>query len=82
MEEYSLYNFQVQYQFSYNLGFNSYIQTKQDEVVCNSSDEKKVFFIDIKKGKFIKIIDDIKVYIEDVDSFCFVNEEVIAMGGI
>ena len=81
MEEYSLYNFQVQYQFNYNLGFNSYIQTKQDEVVCNSSDEKKVFFIDIKKGKFIKIIDDIKVYIEDVDTFCFVNEEVIAMGG-
>ena len=81
MEEYSLYNFQVQYQFNYNLGFNSFIQTKPDEIVSNSSDEKRVFFIDINKGKIIEKIDNIKVYIEDVDSFCFVNDNIIAMGG-
>ena len=57
------------------------MQTKQNEFVCNSSDENKVFFIDIKKGKIIKVINDIKVYIEDVDSFCFVNNGIIAMGG-
>ena len=81
MDEYDSNKFQVQYQFNYNLGFNSIIQTKQNEIVCNSSDENKVFFIDIKKGKIMKIINDIKVYIEDVDSFCFVNDDIIAMGG-
>ena len=81
MEEYDSNKFQVQYHFNYNFGFNSFIQTKQNEIVCNSSDENKVFFIDIKKGKIIKVINDIKVYIEDVDSFCFVNNEIIAMGG-
>ena len=81
MDEYDSNKFQVQYHFNYNFGFNSFIQTKQNEIVCNSSDENKVFFIDIKKGKIIKVINDIKVYIEDVDSFCFVNNEIIAMGG-
>ena len=81
MEENNPYLFQVQMHFTHNLGFNSFIQIKKDEIVANSSDEKKVFFIDIKKGKIIKEINDIKVYIEDVDTFCFVNDNIIAVGG-
>ena len=81
MEEFSQNFFQVQLDFSYKLGFNSFIQIRPDEIVSNSSDEKRVFFIDINKGKIIEKIDNIKVYIEDVDSFCFVNDNIIAMGG-
>ena len=73
--------FQVQYSLSYNFGFNSIMQIKKDEIVANSSEEKKVFFIDIKRGKIIKKLDKKSVSFEDVDSFCFVNKDIIAMGG-
>jgi hypothetical protein len=81
MEEYNPNLFQVKLHFSYHLGFNSFIQIKPDEIVSNSSDEKMVYFIDIKKGKIIEKIENIQVYIEDVDSFCFVSDDIIAMGG-
>ena len=80
MKEKSPNNFEVQLTFQYNLGFNSFIQIKPDEIVANS-DEKKLFFIDIKKGKIIKSIDNIKACFGDVDVFCFINENIIAMGG-
>ena len=80
MKEKAPYNFEVELTFKYNLGFNSFIQIRPDEIVAYS-DEKKVLFIDIKKGKIIKVINDIKAAFGDVDIFCFVNENIIAVGG-
>lgn len=73
--------FQTQKVFYYKLGFNSFIQTRKNEIVCNSSDEKKVFFINFLKGKIITEISNINIFIGDVDSFCFINKNIIAMGG-
>ena len=81
MQENTPYTFQVKFSLSHNFGFNSFIQIKKDELMANSSDEKKVFFIDIIKGKIIKEIPKINIYIEDVDTFCFVNNDIVAMGG-
>jgi len=67
--------------FFYKLGFNSFIQIRENEIVCNSSDEKRVFFIDFLKGKILAKINNIKVYIGDIDPFCFINDNIIAMGG-
>ena len=80
-EKKDLYTFNLQFTFGHNLGFNSFIQIRPDELVANSSDGKKVFFIDIKIGKILKEINNINIYIEDVDTFCFVNNNIIAMGG-
>ena len=80
MKEKTPHNFEVELTFKYNLGFNSFIQIRPDEIVAYS-DEKKVVFIDIKKGKIIKVINDIKAAFGDVDIFCFVNENIIAVGG-
>ena len=81
LEEYKPNMFQVLKFFSYNLGFNSYIQIRKNEIVCNSSDEDKVFFINIHKGIILAEIEKIKIFIEDVDSFCRINKNIIGMGG-
>ena len=73
--------FQCQKIFFYKIGFNSLIQIKKNEIICNSSDTKKVYFVNIHKGKIITEINNIQIYIADVDSFCFINKKVIAMGG-
>lgn len=73
--------FSSQYTFIHKGYFNSFLQIKPDELVCNSADEKKVFFIDFKKGKIIKEINNIQTYLPDTDSFCKINDDVVAMGG-
>ena len=73
--------FQTRNSFFYKLGFNSYIQIRENEIVCNSSNERRVFFIDFLKGKILAKINNIKVYIGDIDPFCFINNNIIAMGG-
>ena len=60
---------------------NSFFQIRKNEIVCNSSDKKEVYFINFKKGKIISKINNINIYILDIDSFCLVNKNVLAMGG-
>ena len=72
---------QTRNSFFYKLGFNSFIQIRENEIVCNSSDERRVFFIDFLNGKILAKINNVKVYIGDIDPFCFINNNIIAMGG-
>ena len=81
LEEALPHFFQTRNSFFYKLGFNSYIQIRENEIVCNSSNERRVFFIDFLKGKILAKINNIKVYIGDIDPFCFINNNIIAMGG-
>lgn len=81
MNEKEPYIFQLQYSFKYNYGFNSFIQIRKDELMCNSSEENKVFFIDLKIPKIITDIKDINIYTADIDTFCFVNNDIVALGG-
>ena len=81
LEEKGINVFQTEKIFYHKNGFNSFIQIRKNEIVCNSSDEKKVYFINIHKGKILSVINDINIYIIDVDSFCLVNRNILAMGG-
>lgn len=81
LEEYQPNTFQVLKIFNHKLGFNSYIQVRKNEILCNSSNDKKVFFINIHKGIILKEIENIQVYIEDIDSFCKINKNIVGMGG-
>ena len=81
LEEPQKYLFQTQKVFFYKLGFNSFFQIRKNEIVCNSSDQKKVYFIDILKGRILSVINNIKIYIEDIEPFCFINKNIIGMGG-
>ena len=81
LEEPQQYFFQIQKIFFNKLGFNSFFQVRRNEIICNSSDQKKVYFINILKGKILSVINNIKVYIEDIETFCFINKNIIAMGG-
>ena len=65
----------------FGINANSFIQIRKNEIVCNSSDKKEVYFINFKKGKIISKINNINIYILDIDSFCLVNKNVLAMGG-
>jgi len=60
---------------------NSFIQIRENEIVCNSSEKKQVYFINFKKGNIISKINNINIYTLDIDSFCLVNKNVLAMGG-
>lgn len=70
MNEKEPYIFQLQYSFNHDYGFNSFIQIRKDELMCNSSEENKVFFIDLKIPKIITDIKDINIYTADIDTFC------------
>ena len=61
--------------------FQSFIQIRKNEIVCNSETEKKVYFIDIKKGNYLAKINNIYTYILDRDIFCFINENILGMAG-
>ena len=65
----------------FGINANSFIQIRKNEIVCNSSDAKQVYFINFKKGNIISKINNINNYILDIDSFCLVNKNVLAMGG-
>ena len=65
----------------FGINANSFIQIRKNEIVCNSSEKKKVYFINSKKGNIISTINNINIYILDIDSFCLVNKNVLAMGG-
>jgi hypothetical protein len=65
----------------FGINANSFIQIRKNEIVCNSSDKKEVYFINFKKGNIISKINNINIYILDIDSFCLVNKNVLAMGG-
>ena len=65
----------------FGINANSFIQIRKNEIVCNSSEMKKVYFINSKKGNIISTINNINIYILDIDSFCLVNKNVLAMGG-
>ena len=80
MNEDRPFHFDVQLSFNYKFGFNSFIQIKPDELMANS-DNKTVLFLDIKKGKILKEINDVKTCFGDVEVFCFVNDNIVAMGG-
>ena len=81
LEEKQPYLFQTKNVFFYKIGFNSLMQIRNNEIICNSSDTKKVYFINIHKGKIICEINNIQTYIADVDSFCFINKNIVGMGG-
>ena len=61
--------------------FQSFIQIKKNEIVCNSENEKKVYFININKGKILSKINDLNSFILDRDIFCLINEKILAMAG-
>ena len=65
----------------FGINANSFFQIRKNEIVCNSSDKKEVYFINFKKGNIISKINNINIYILDIDSFCLVNKNVLAMGG-
>jgi hypothetical protein len=65
----------------FGINANSFIQIRKNEIVCNSSEKKEVYFINFKKGNIISKINNINIYILDIDSFCLVNKNVLAMGG-
>lgn len=65
----------------FGINANSFIQIRENEIVCNSSEKNEVYFINLKKGNIITKIKNINIYILDIDSFCLVNKNVLAMGG-
>ena len=67
--------------FHYKKSFQSFLQIKTNEIVCNSENEGKVFFIETKKGKILATINNIKTFILDRDIFCMINKNILAMGG-
>ena len=73
--------FQIEKNIFHKFGFNSILQIRKNEIICNSSDDKKVYFINFLKGKILSEIKNIQIYIEDIDSFCFINKNIVAMGG-
>ena len=73
--------FQTKNTFFYKILFNSLMPIRKNEIICNSSDTKKVYFINIYKEKIIYEIKNIQTYIADVDSFCFINKNIVGMGG-
>ena len=81
LEEPQQYLFQTKQVFFYKLGFNSFFQIRENEIVCTSSDQKKVYFINFSKGKISSVISNIQIYIEDREPFCFINKKIIGMGG-
>lgn len=81
LEETQPFVFQTQKALNYKIRFNSIIQIKKNLIVSNSSEIKKVFFINIQKGKILSEINNIQTYISDADNFCFINKNIIGMGG-
>ena len=61
--------------------FQSFIQIRNNEIVCNSENEKKVYFIDIKKGIILSKINNINTFILDRDIFCLINKNILGLGG-
>ena len=81
LEEYRPFLFQTEKAIFHKIGFNSILQIRKNEIICNSSNEKKVFFINFFKGKILAEINNIGIFISDIDSFCFINKNIVAMGG-
>jgi hypothetical protein len=61
--------------------FQSFFQIKKNEIVCNSENESKVYFIDTKKGLILSTINKIQTFILDRDIFCLINKKILAMAG-
>ena len=61
--------------------FQSFIQIRNNEIVCNSENEKKVYFIDIKKGTILSKINNINTFILDRDIFCLINKNILGIAG-
>ena len=60
--------------------FQSFIEIRNNEIVCNSEADEKVYFIDTNKG-LITTINNIKTFILDRDIFCLINKNILSMAG-
>jgi hypothetical protein len=81
LEEIGPYTFQTEKIIFHKFGFNSIMQIRKNEIICNSSEDKKVYFINFLKGKILSEIKDIQIFMIDIDSFCFINKNTVGMGG-
>ena len=73
--------FQSKMTFKNPKSFQSFIQIRNNEIVCNSENEKKVYFIDIKKGTILSKINNINTFILDRDIFCLINKNILGIAG-
>jgi len=81
LEEGAPYIFQTEKKIFLKKSLNSILPIRKNEIISSCCDEKKVIFIDTLKGRILSLINNIHIYIEDVDSFCRINKNVVAMGG-
>ena len=73
--------FQSEFDFKNIKSFQSFIQIRNNEIVCNSENEKKVYFIDISKALILKVINNIQTFYLDIDVFCIINNNILGMAG-
>ena len=73
--------FQSEMTFIHIKSFQSFIQIKENEIVCNSETEKKVYFIDLTNGEILSKINNIVTFILDRDIFCLINKNILGMAG-
>ena len=73
--------FQSEMTFIHIKSFQSFFQIKENEIVCNSETEKKVYFIDLTNGSILSKINNIVTFILDRDIFCLINKNILGMAG-